>query len=117
MNFTAPAFVLAFPFVLALHWVLPPQARWVLLLAASLGFYAVGSPQALPLLHLALPKVNTHSSKSAGWSVRCFCALAASACLNTQGFSARERPFCCPRASHFTHSRRLATSSTSTAGG
>lgn len=50
MNFTAPAFVLAFPFVLALHWVLPPQARWVLLLAASLGFYAVGSPQALPLL-------------------------------------------------------------------
>lgn len=50
MNFTAPAFVLAFPFVLVLHWVLPPQARWVLLLAASLGFYAVGSPQALPLL-------------------------------------------------------------------
>lgn len=50
MNFTAPTFVLAFPFVLALHWVLPPQARWVLLLAASLGFYAVGSPQALPLL-------------------------------------------------------------------
>ncbi len=50
MNFTAPAFVLAFPFVLALHWVLPPQARWVLLLAASLGFYAVGTPQALPLL-------------------------------------------------------------------
>lgn len=50
MNFTAPAFVLAFPFVLALHWALPPQARWVLLLAASLGFYAVGSPQALPLL-------------------------------------------------------------------
>lgn len=50
MNFTAPAFVLAFPFVLVLHWALPPQARWVLLLAASLGFYAVGSPQALPLL-------------------------------------------------------------------
>lgn len=50
MNFTAPAFVLAFPFVLALHWVLPPSRRWVLLLAASLGFYAVGSPQALPLL-------------------------------------------------------------------
>ncbi len=50
MNFTSPAFVLAFPFVLALHWVLPPQARWMLLLAASLGFYAVGSPQALPLL-------------------------------------------------------------------
>ena len=50
MNFTAPAFVLIFPAVLALHWALPPRWRWVLLLAASLGFYAVGSPQALPLL-------------------------------------------------------------------
>ena len=50
MNFTAPAFVLLFPIVLALHWMLPPNRRWVLLLAASLGFYAVGSPQAFPLL-------------------------------------------------------------------
>ena len=50
MNFTAPAFVLLFPIVLALHWMLPPSRRWVLLLAASLGFYAVGSPQAVPLL-------------------------------------------------------------------
>ena len=50
MNFTAPAFVLLFPIVLALHWMLPPSRRWVLLLTASLGFYAVGSPQALPLL-------------------------------------------------------------------
>ena len=50
MNFTAPAFVLALPLVAALHWALPPRARWVLLLAASLGFYTLGSPQALPLL-------------------------------------------------------------------
>ena len=50
MNFTAPAFVLGFPLVLALHWALPPRGRWVLLLAASLAFYAVGSPQALGLL-------------------------------------------------------------------
>ena len=50
MNFTAPAFVLLFPIVLVLHWMLPPSRRWVLLLTASLGFYAVGSPQALPLL-------------------------------------------------------------------
>lgn len=50
MNFTAPAFVLAFPLVLALHWALPPRWRWVVLLAASLGFYAAGSPQAFPLL-------------------------------------------------------------------
>lgn len=50
MNFTAPAFVLGFPFVLMLHWLLPPRWRWALLLAASLGFYAAGSPQAFPLL-------------------------------------------------------------------
>ena len=51
MNFTAPAFVLLFPIVLALHWMLPPSRRWVLLLAASLGFYAVGSPQASRFTH------------------------------------------------------------------
>ena len=28
MNFTAPAFVLLFPIVLALHWMLPPSRRW-----------------------------------------------------------------------------------------
>ena len=43
MNFTAPAFVLGLPLVIALHWVMPPRWRWVLLLAASLGFYALGS--------------------------------------------------------------------------
>lgn len=50
MNFTSPAFVLAFPLILALHWALPPRARWVLLLAASAAFYAIGSVRALPLL-------------------------------------------------------------------
>ena len=50
MNFTAPAFVLGLPLVVLLHRLLPPRARWVLLLAASLGFYALGSPKALPLL-------------------------------------------------------------------
>ena len=50
MNFTAPAFVLGLPLVIALHWVMPPRWRWVLLLAASLGFYALGSAQAFPLL-------------------------------------------------------------------
>ena len=38
MNFTAPAFVLGLPLVVLLHRLLPPRARWVLLLAASLGF-------------------------------------------------------------------------------
>ena len=49
MNFTAPAFVLGLPLVVLLHRLLPP-AHAVLLLAASLGFYALGSPKALPLL-------------------------------------------------------------------
>ena len=76
MNFTAPAFVLLFPIVLALHWMLPPSRRWVLLLAASLGFYAVGSPQALPLLrvsrwepmrrHWASQKAKHRRPKSSG---------------------------------------------------
>lgn len=75
MNFTAPAFVLLFPIVLALHWMLPPSRRWVLLLAASLGFYAVGSPQALPLLAgitlgtyaaaLGIAKSKTQTAKKA----------------------------------------------------
>ena len=50
MNFTAPAFVLGLPLVVLLHHLLPPRARWVLLLAASLEFYALGSQKALPLL-------------------------------------------------------------------
>ena len=46
MNFTAPAFVLLFPIVLALHWMLPPSRRWVLLLAAgtsAAGGYHAGN--------------------------------------------------------------------------
>lgn len=50
MNFTALAFVLGFPLVLLLHTVCPPGGRWVLLLGASLAFYALGSPQAVVLL-------------------------------------------------------------------
>ncbi len=50
MNFTAVAFVLGFPLVLLLHWLCPPAKRWLLLLAASIGFYAIGSPQSLGLL-------------------------------------------------------------------
>ena len=50
MNFTALAFVAGFPLVLLAHTLCPPGGRWALLLAASLAFYALGSPQALPLL-------------------------------------------------------------------
>lgn len=50
MNFTATAFVTGFPLVLLLHWLCPPGGRWVLLLAASVAFYAIGSPQSLGLL-------------------------------------------------------------------
>ena len=115
MNFTAPAFVLLFPIVLALHWMLPPSRRWVLLLAASLGFYAVGSPQALPLLAgitlgtyaaaLGIAKSKTQTAKklwltcSAVLCIGCLCR------------------FCCPRASRFTHFRPSAMSLIFTAGG
>lgn len=50
MNFTALSFVLGFPLVLLLHTFCPPGGRWVLLLGASLAFYALGSPQAMVLL-------------------------------------------------------------------
>lgn len=50
MNFTAIAFVAGYPIVLALHWLCPPQLRWILLLIVSLGFYALGSPEAIWLL-------------------------------------------------------------------
>lgn len=50
MNFTALAFVLGFPIVLAVHWLCPPCGRWLVLLTASLGFYALGSPQAVGIL-------------------------------------------------------------------
>lgn len=89
MNFTAPAFVLVFPLVLALHWVLPPRVQWVLLLAASLGFYAWGSPQAFPLLAgitlgtyaaaLAIAKCCSRAAK------RVWLGLAAALCLGCLG--------------------------------
>ena len=89
MNFTAPAFVLVFPLVLALHWVLPPRVRWVLLLAASLGFYAWGSPQAFPLLAgitlgtyaaaLAIAKCGSCAAK------RVWLGMAAALCLGCLG--------------------------------
>lgn len=85
MNFTSPAFVLCFPLVLALHWLLPARARWALLLAASVGFYAVGSLQALPLLAavtfgtyiaaLGIAKAQTARAK------RLWCAGAAVLCM------------------------------------
>ena len=96
MNFTAPAFVLLFPIVLALHWMLPPSRRWVLLLAASLGFYAVGSPQALPLLAgitlgtyaaaLGIAKSKTQTAKKL-W-LTCAAVLCIG-CLFTVGGSCR----------------------------
>ncbi len=39
MNFNAPEFLIFFPIVFALHWLLPHRARWLLLLAASWLFY------------------------------------------------------------------------------
>lgn len=79
MNFTAPAFVLGLPLVVLLHRLLPPRARWVLLLAASLGFYALGSPKALPLL--ACITLGTYAA-----------ALAIGRCKNRAG---RKLWLCC----------------------
>ncbi len=39
MNFNSPEFLLFFPVVFALHWLLPHRFRWFLLLAASWLFY------------------------------------------------------------------------------
>ena len=39
MNFNSPEFLLFFPVVLLLHWLLPHRYRWTLLLAAIWLFY------------------------------------------------------------------------------
>lgn len=85
MNFTAAAFVFGFPLVLVLHWLLPPKHRWVLLLAASAAFYALGSPQAVPLLaavtggtYLAALGIDRASARRAK---RLWCAAAAVLCM------------------------------------
>jgi len=58
MVFSAPIFLFLFlPFVLAIHFVLPPSARNVWLLVASLLFYAWGEPSFV-LVMLALIVVN-----------------------------------------------------------
>jgi D-alanyl-lipoteichoic acid acyltransferase DltB (MBOAT superfamily) len=44
MNFTSLSFLLFFPVVLALYWLLPHRARWVLLLVASYLFYLWEAP-------------------------------------------------------------------------
>ncbi len=49
MNFTSAAFLLCFPAVVVLHWLLPHRLRWVLLLAVSYLFY-MGHTPALALL-------------------------------------------------------------------
>ncbi len=50
MNFNTPEFLLFFPAVAVLHYLLPHKARWALLLGASWLFYFLGSPEAFGLL-------------------------------------------------------------------
>lgn len=50
MNFNSPEFLLFFPVVLLLHWLLPHRYRWTLLLAASWLFYCWWEPRAGLLL-------------------------------------------------------------------
>ena len=40
MSFTTPVFLIFLPVVLLLYWLLPAKMRWMMLLAASLLFYA-----------------------------------------------------------------------------
>lgn len=90
MNFTAVAFVLGFPVVLLLHWLCPPGGRWILLLAASVGFYAIGSPQSVVLLF-----VITLGTYTAAWAIsrssrpktrKIWCALALVLCFGCLGW-------------------------------
>lgn len=53
MNFTSPEFILFFPIVLALFYVIPVRSRWILLLAASWVFYLSWNPWTGILLILA----------------------------------------------------------------
>jgi D-alanyl-lipoteichoic acid acyltransferase DltB (MBOAT superfamily) len=50
MNFVSVEFLLFFPVVLVLYWLLPFKYRWVLLLAASYIFYLYWNPWSLLLL-------------------------------------------------------------------
>lgn len=90
MNFTAAAFVLGFPAILLLHWLCPPGGRWVLLLAASIGFYVLGSPQAIGLL--AMITLGTYTAalgierSRTTLGKRIFCAAALALCLGCLGW-------------------------------
>ena len=53
MNFTSAEFLLFFPIVLLLFRFLPPNTRWMLLLAASWAFYMFYNPSTGVLLILA----------------------------------------------------------------
>lgn len=44
MNFNSPEFLVFFPVVFVLHWLLPHRCRWALLLAASWLFYFWWNP-------------------------------------------------------------------------
>jgi D-alanyl-lipoteichoic acid acyltransferase DltB (MBOAT superfamily) len=50
MNFVSLEFLLFFPLVLLLYWLLPFRFRWILLLAASYFFYLYWAPWTLLLL-------------------------------------------------------------------
>ena len=50
MNFVSIEFLLFFPLVLLLYWLLPARYRWILLLAASYFFYLYWNPWTLFLL-------------------------------------------------------------------
>lgn len=76
MNFTDLSFLLGFPAVVLLHWLLPHRFRWALLLAVSYLFYMNGlgwtgllllfTTLASYLAGLRLPKARTTAARR-GW--------------------------------------------------
>lgn len=88
MNFNTLAFLLFFPTVTALHYILPHRFRWALLLAASWLFYGLGSPAALGLLLLATA-VSWLCALGMGrgpWVRRLLLGLALAVCLGSLCF-------------------------------
>ena len=53
MSFISPEFVIFFSLIVPIFYLTPQRQRWLLLLIASYGFYAFGSPFYLPLIMIS----------------------------------------------------------------
>jgi D-alanyl-lipoteichoic acid acyltransferase DltB (MBOAT superfamily) len=69
LNFISITYLLIFPAVLFLHWMLPSKWRWVLLLLASYLFYMMWNPQ-LVFLMVGVTGVSYLTAKKMGCGVK-----------------------------------------------